>query len=103
MTLDSKIAAVTGSSKGIGKPIALAFAKSREYRGIVVNSRKLAEAQHVADEIKSSGCSSRDTVCREAHPASFAVTNGLSIIVLQMRLVETQFLLWILAEQEQPR
>ena len=56
MTLDSKIVAVTGSSKGIGKPIALAFAKSREYRGILVNSRKLAEAQHVADEIKSSGC-----------------------------------------------
>jgi hypothetical protein len=33
MTLDSKIAVVTGSSKGIGKPIALAFAKSKEYRG----------------------------------------------------------------------
>jgi NAD(P)-dependent dehydrogenase (short-subunit alcohol dehydrogenase family) len=53
-----KIAVVTGSSKGIGKAIALAFAKSGEYRGIVVNSRKLAEAQQVANEIKSSGCDS---------------------------------------------
>ncbi|MDQ3902674.1 MAG: SDR family NAD(P)-dependent oxidoreductase, partial [Thermoproteota archaeon] len=34
------------------KAIALAFAKSRECRGIVVNSRMLTEAQHVADEIK---------------------------------------------------
>jgi glucose 1-dehydrogenase len=58
MTSGSKIAVVTGSSKGIGKAIALAFAKSREYRGIVVNSRRLAEAQQVADEIKSLGCDS---------------------------------------------
>jgi glucose 1-dehydrogenase len=49
-----KIAVVTGSSKGIGKAIALAFAKSREYQGIVVNSRKQAEAQQVSDEIKKS-------------------------------------------------
>jgi glucose 1-dehydrogenase len=59
MASGSKIALVTGSSKGIGKAIALSFAKSREYRGIVVNSRRLEEAQHVADEIKkSSGCDS---------------------------------------------
>src|SRR5919199_5523385 len=58
MTLSSKIAVVTGSSKGIGKAIALAFAKSREYRGLVVNSRRLAEVQQVADEIKISGCDS---------------------------------------------
>jgi glucose 1-dehydrogenase len=58
MTSGSKIAVVTGSSKGIGKAIALSFAKSREYRGIVVNSRRLAEAQQVADEIKSLGCDS---------------------------------------------
>jgi NAD(P)-dependent dehydrogenase (short-subunit alcohol dehydrogenase family) len=54
-----KIAVVTGSSKGIGKAIALAFAKSRGYQGIVVNSRKRAEAQQVSDEIKKSlGCNS---------------------------------------------
>jgi glucose 1-dehydrogenase len=59
MASGSKIAVVTGSSKGIGKAIALAFAKSREYQGIVVNSRRLEEAQQVTDEIKkSSGCDS---------------------------------------------
>ena len=53
-----KVAVVTGSSKGIGKAIALAFAKSGEYRGIVINSRKQAEARQVADEIKSLGSDS---------------------------------------------
>lgn len=48
-----KIAVVTGSSKGIGKAIALAFANSNQYSGIVVNSRKINEAQHIADEIKN--------------------------------------------------
>lgn len=50
-----RVAVVTGSSKGIGKAIVSAFAKSGEYRGIVVNSRRRAEAQQTADEIKSSG------------------------------------------------
>ena len=58
MTSGSKIAVVMGSSKGIGKAVALAFAKSREYRGIAVNSMRLAEAQQVADEIKSLGFNS---------------------------------------------
>ena len=54
----SKIAIVTGSSEGIGKAIAVAFAKSGQYSGIVVNSRKLEAAQQVADEIKKLGCDS---------------------------------------------
>jgi glucose 1-dehydrogenase len=54
----SKIAIVTGSSEGIGKAIAIAFARSGEYSGIVVNSRRLEEAQQVADEIKALGCDS---------------------------------------------
>ena len=58
MTSGSKIAVVTGSSKGIGKAIALAFAKLREYRRIIVNSRRLTEAQQVVGEIKLSGCDS---------------------------------------------
>ncbi len=33
----SRIAVVTGSSRGIGRAITLAFAKSGDYRGIVVN------------------------------------------------------------------
>ncbi|MEO9294789.1 MAG: glucose 1-dehydrogenase [Nitrososphaera sp.] len=49
--MPDKIAVVTGSSKGIGRAIALAFAKSGQYAGIVVNSRKIAEAQEVAQEI----------------------------------------------------
>jgi glucose 1-dehydrogenase len=53
-----RVAAVTGSSKGIGKAIVLAFAKSANYGGIVVNSRKHAEAQQVSYEIKSLGCDS---------------------------------------------
>jgi glucose 1-dehydrogenase len=56
MVSGRKIAVVTGSSKGVGRAIALAFAKSGEYLGIVVNSRKQAEAQEVSDEIKSLGC-----------------------------------------------
>ena len=47
-----KIAIITGSSEGIGKSIAIAFAKSGDYHGIVINSRKIDEAQQTADEIK---------------------------------------------------
>jgi glucose 1-dehydrogenase len=48
-----KIAIITGSSEGIGKSIAIAFAKSGDYHGIVINSRKIEEAQQTADEIKN--------------------------------------------------
>jgi glucose 1-dehydrogenase len=54
----SKIAIVTGSSEEKGKAIAVAFARSGEYSGIVVNSRKIEEAQRVADEIKALGSNS---------------------------------------------
>jgi glucose 1-dehydrogenase len=55
---NKKIAVITGSSEGIGKAIAVAFAKSGKYSGIVTNSRKVERAQQVADEIKSLGCDS---------------------------------------------
>jgi glucose 1-dehydrogenase len=54
----SRIAIVTGSSEGIGKAIVVAFARSGEYSGVVVNSRKIEEAQLVADELKKLGCDS---------------------------------------------
>jgi glucose 1-dehydrogenase len=60
-----KIAAVTGSSKGIGKAIAIAFAKSNDYSGIVTNSRRQEEAQRVSEEIKFSG-NSTDSIAVEA-------------------------------------
>lgn len=58
MASGTKIAVVTGSSKGIGRAIALAFANSGRYSGIIVNSRKRAEAQQVSNEIKSLGSDS---------------------------------------------
>jgi glucose 1-dehydrogenase len=48
-----RVAIVTGSSKGIGKAIALSFAKSRDYSGIVINSRKVEESKPVSKEIKN--------------------------------------------------
>lgn len=54
----NKVAVVTGSTKGIGKAIAVAFAKSRDYSGIVVNGRNLEEALAASEEIKALGCNS---------------------------------------------
>ncbi|MGB7954576.1 MAG: glucose 1-dehydrogenase, partial [Candidatus Nitrosopolaris sp.] len=53
-----KIAIVTGSSKGIWRAIALTFAKSKGYSGIVINGRKMGEVREVADEIRGEGCDS---------------------------------------------
>jgi glucose 1-dehydrogenase len=53
-----KVAIITGSSKGIGKAIAFAFAKSKEYSAVIINSRKVEEAQQVSKEIKRLGCNS---------------------------------------------
>ena len=56
--IKEKIAIVTGSTKGIGNAVALAFAKSKKYSGIVVNGRKIEELQKVSDQIKNVGCDS---------------------------------------------
>jgi glucose 1-dehydrogenase len=50
-----KVAVVTGSSKGIGRAIVLAFAKSNTYAGIVVNARKRDEAEEVVKEVQNIG------------------------------------------------
>ena len=46
-----KVAIITGSDRGIGRAIALGFAKSDTYAGIVVNARKRNEAERVAKEV----------------------------------------------------
>jgi glucose 1-dehydrogenase len=51
----SKVAIVTGSSKGIGRAIVLAFAKSNTYAATVVNARRQDEAERVAKEIRDIG------------------------------------------------
>jgi NAD(P)-dependent dehydrogenase (short-subunit alcohol dehydrogenase family) len=53
MRLGGKVVVVTGSSRGIGRAIAIKFAKEGAY--VVVNSRKKESAQKVVDEIKRSG------------------------------------------------
>jgi glucose 1-dehydrogenase len=52
--VNNKAAIVTGSSKGIGKAIVIAFARSKEYSGIVVNARRAEEGQNVSKEIMDS-------------------------------------------------
>ena len=49
--IGKKVAIITGSSKGIGKAIALKFAESKEYSGIVINSINKEEAELVVKEI----------------------------------------------------
>jgi len=56
--MKDKVAVITGSSKGIGKAIALTLAKTKQYTGIITNARNQQEAQVVSDEIKKLGCES---------------------------------------------
>lgn len=53
MNLSEKVAIVTGSTKGIGKEIALAFA--RQGAKVVVSGRSAERAEQVCEEIKSGG------------------------------------------------
>lgn len=53
MKLLSRVAIVTGSTKGIGRAIALDFAK--EGANVVVNGRNAGEAEDVAQRIKAMG------------------------------------------------
>jgi NAD(P)-dependent dehydrogenase (short-subunit alcohol dehydrogenase family) len=53
MKLKGKVALITGSSRGIGKDIAMGFA--REGASIIINGRNLEKAKSVAKEIEGLG------------------------------------------------
>ena len=53
MLLEKRVAVITGSANGMGKGMALKFA--REGCDIVVNDLKMDAAQKVVEEIKSGG------------------------------------------------
>lgn len=53
MKLKGKVSLITGAAKGIGKAIAMCFAKEGSF--VIVNDIKIKEAQKVVKEIKSHG------------------------------------------------
>lgn len=61
MTLQNKLALITGGGRGIGRAIALAFA--REGASVAVAARTVEQVKQVADEIDSSGKSAFAVVC----------------------------------------
>jgi NAD(P)-dependent dehydrogenase (short-subunit alcohol dehydrogenase family) len=62
LSLEGKLALVTGSSRGIGKSIALTFADAGA--DVVLASRKLPDLEKVAEEIKAMG---RKVLCIPTH------------------------------------
>jgi dehydrogenase/reductase SDR family protein 4 len=62
LSLEDKIALITGASRGIGKAIALAFADAGA--DVAIASRKLEDLEKVAGEIKTKG---RKALCVPTH------------------------------------
>ena len=79
MKLKGKVAIITGSSRGIGKAIALEFA--REGCAVVINSRSFARANEVAQEIVKNGGG--------ALGVEADVTQSSSVSTMVQRAVET--------------
>jgi len=53
LSLEGKVALVTGGSRGIGKEIALAFADAGA--DVAISGRKLPDLEKVADEVRKFG------------------------------------------------
>ncbi|MCC3236381.1 SDR family oxidoreductase [Pediococcus acidilactici] len=82
--LDGKLALITGSTKGIGKAIAMEMA--REGTNVIINGRRAADVQKVVDEIK--------TQFPKTHPqgAPFDITDDKSRQVLFEKFPEVDIL-----------
>ncbi len=78
-SLEGKVAVITGSSRGIGRAIALRLAQAGAR--VVVSSRKLQNAQEVADEIAAAG---GEALALQAH-----VGRPADVTALVQQTVET--------------
>jgi NAD(P)-dependent dehydrogenase (short-subunit alcohol dehydrogenase family) len=72
LSLEGKIALITGASRGIGRSIALTFADAGA--DVVLASRKLPDLEKVAEEIKAMG---RKAVCVPTHAKKVADLENL--------------------------
>ncbi|MDA0360180.1 MAG: SDR family oxidoreductase [Proteobacteria bacterium] len=85
--LDNKVAIITGASRGIGRSIAIAYA--RYGAKVIVSSRKIDACEEVVDEIRSLGGEATATVANISDKSSleelvrFSVTTygGIDILV----------------------
>ena len=72
LSLENKVALVTGASRGIGQAIAMGLAKSGA--DVVIASRKIADLETVASEITKTG---RKCLPVATHVGRIEETNNL--------------------------